>query len=374
MLRCLPGLLLLLTLAACSDGNDSGQQQRQRPAFPVEVETVAGRTVSYVVFASGEVQAFEEVLITSRVAGVIERINFREGDVVTTEDVLVEIEPERFRHTVDGAQAQHQRAEAELRDAEAGLRRREGSSGTGGNIFSPEEVEAWRTRVAVARANAREKAAALDQAQLDLRHATPRAPVAGIVETRDIRTGQYVQPGTVITRVLRRDPLLLRFPVSERDASQMTSGLEARFTVRGGEANHIATIIHVASAADPRSRMVDVVAEIKGEHAKGLTPGAFARVRVQVAERENAPTVPETAIRPSERGFLVFVIEDGVAHMRVIELGMRTPDGRVEVMSGLDPGETLVIRGGEALRDGVGVRIANMPEDGPSMPSIETQG
>jgi membrane fusion protein, multidrug efflux system len=369
MRHLLPAALLLLLLSACSDGNQ-GNQQRQRPAFPVEVETIEGRHVEYVIDATGGIEAFEEVLVTARVSGVVERVHFREGDRVDTEMTLVEIEPSRFQNALEAAKAQNARAVAELADVEAGLRRREGS---GGNIFSPEEVEAWRTRVAVASANAREKAADLEQARLDLRHATPKSPIEGTVESRNVSTGQYVQAGTTITRLLRRDPMMLRFSIPERDARQVQPGQEVRFSVHDLDARRRASIVHVASSADRRTRMVDVLAEITGDDAADLTPGAYARrVQVRVGERDNAPTIPETAIRPSERGFLVYVIEDGTAHQRVVELGLRTPDRRVEVRTGLEPGEVLVIRGSEALRDGVPVRITNEAEDGPSMPDVRS--
>ena len=69
------------------------------------------------------------------------------------------------------------------------------------------------------------------------------------------------------------------------------------------------------------------------------------------------PVIPQTAIRPSEKGFLAYVIENDVARERVVQLGMRTADGRVEVKSGVKEGEALVVRGGEALREGASVRV-----------------
>jgi multidrug efflux pump subunit AcrA (membrane-fusion protein) len=87
-----------------------------------------------------------------------------------------------------------------------------------------------------------------------------------------------------------------------------------------------------------------------------LRPGAFAEVTVPVGESSGAPVIPQTAVRPSEKGFLAFVVENGAAVERVLELGLRTADGRVEVKSGVKPGESLVVRGAEALRDGVPVR------------------
>jgi multidrug efflux pump subunit AcrA (membrane-fusion protein) len=74
--------------------------------------------------------------------------------------------------------------------------------------------------------------------------------------------------------------------------------------------------------------------------------------------------IPQTAIRPTDRGFLAFVVEDEVARERVLELGLRTADGRVEVRSGLAAGESLVVRGAEALRDGAKVAIEEVAVEG----------
>jgi multidrug efflux pump subunit AcrA (membrane-fusion protein) len=77
-----------------------------------------------------------------------------------------------------------------------------------------------------------------------------------------------------------------------------------------------------------------------------------------VSTRADAPVIPQLAIRPSERGFLVFVVDGDVAKERVVELGLRTTDGLVEVKRGVEVGEPLVVRGAEALKDGAKVRRA----------------
>jgi multidrug efflux system membrane fusion protein len=76
-----------------------------------------------------------------------------------------------------------------------------------------------------------------------------------------------------------------------------------------------------------------------------------------VGTARRAPVIPQTAVRPSERGFLAYVVEDGTARERVLQLGLRTAGGDVEVRSGLAAGERVVVRGAEALRDGVKVRV-----------------
>jgi multidrug efflux pump subunit AcrA (membrane-fusion protein) len=104
--------------------------------------------------------------------------------------------------------------------------------------------------------------------------------------------------------------------------------------------------------------MVDMTARVEDPAMAKLLPGTFAEVLVPVGSAPNTPVIPQTAVRPSERGFLAFVVDGEVAHERVLELGLRTSDGFVEVRGGLQPGETLVIRGGEALREGAKVAVS----------------
>jgi multidrug efflux system membrane fusion protein len=108
--------------------------------------------------------------------------------------------------------------------------------------------------------------------------------------------------------------------------------------------------------------MVPVVAEVApAEDDAALRPGAFAEVTVPIGATAEVPVVPEIAIRPSEAGFIAFVVQDGLARQRTLTLGLRTADRKVEVRAGLVAGELLVVRGAEALRDGAAVRIAEGP-------------
>ncbi len=344
------------------DRNDRSTEQSQREPvrFPVEVQPVEERVVEYAISAVGSVEAFEQVVVTSRVAGVIEKTRFQEGDFVTPETVLVEIEPERFELAVRSARAALGRAEAALAEARSGLERRERLNQTDPDLVRAEEVDSWRARVAVAEADVAERRAGLELAELNARDARVRPPVSGIVQSRNLETGRYVQPGTVVATLVQRDPLLLRFRVPERNAIDLRVGQPVRFRVRGDSTTfHEGRIQLVSAAADPRDRMVNVTARIVSSADPSLRPGAFVEVEAPVGGRPAAPVVPQTAIRPSERGFLVYVVEDGVARERVLELGLRTTEGQVEVRSGLKPGDLLVVRGAEALRDGAAVRLVS---------------
>jgi multidrug efflux system membrane fusion protein len=339
---------------------------RTKITFPVEVASVRLQSLVYSVAAVGSIEAFEKVQVTARVSGVVDRVLFSEGNFAKVDQVLVEIETERYRLAVEAAQAAHEKAEAALADAEAGLKRREAAIKQTPGLIPGEEVETWRTKVQLARSDVGQAKAALNQANLNLHDAYVRAPFSGIIQTRTVQTGMYVQTGMVLATLVRRDPLLLRFKVPERDAAQMHPGLTANFKVRDNERDFNSKIVHVAASADEVTRMVEITAEINDSNDGALRPGAFAEIIVPVSSSRSVPVIPQTAVRPSERGFIAFIVENDIAQERILTLGMRTAEGQVEVLSGLSVGEMLVIRGGEALRNGAPVKVSEAPEKGPT--------
>ncbi len=369
----LAGLLVVLavgafwreskTPSAASNGPGRSPGGGRSVAFPVKVEPVSTRTVEYAISAVGSVEAFEIVQVTARVPGAVEKIVFREGDNVKKGQTLVEIEPERYRLATEEAKASLEKAKASLAEAEAGRDRRQGANDKTPGLIPGEEISAWNTRVATAQAEVGAAQAALELAQRNARDARAQAPFAGTIQSRNVQTGQYVEPGALLTTLVRRDPLLVRCQIPEADASRVAPGMVARFMVRNDKTEHHARIVAVAGSADLTSRMVPVTAEVTDGGAE-LRPGAFAEITIPVGSKTEATVAPETAIRPSERGFLAYVVRNGVAEERVLSLGLRTPDGMVEVRNGLAPNDSLVVRGAEALRNGAAVRIVS---DGESM-------
>jgi len=357
--------LLMFGPVACARKQDSaaaasskGGAVRMPMQFPVETLSVQERAVVYTLNAVGSVEAFEKVQATARVAGVVEKVQFTEGSRVGIGQVLVEIEPQRYSLAVAAAQAAYNKAAASKSDAEAGLNRRESVDKQNPGLIPGEEVEAWRTKTLVAKAEMAQAESTLNQAKLNLHDAYVRAPVPGVVQTRTVQTGQYVQPGSVLATLVRRDPLLLRFQATEQDAPRLQPGMKAYFKVRDRSQSFQAKIIHVAASADDGTRMVAVTAQVDDPARDTLRSGTFAEVTVPVGNARPLPVVPQTAIRPSEKGFLAFVVLDGKAVERILTPGMRTVDGYIEVLAGLQAGDILVVRGAEALSDGVAVRVA----------------
>jgi multidrug efflux system membrane fusion protein len=355
-------MIVLAAGAACGDDKGGGKPgQRKAVQFPVEVQAVEARAVEYTIKSLGTIDVYERVQVTARVAGVVDAVKFNEGDVVKDNQVLVAIDAARFSLAERQARAAVERAKIAVTDAEAGLARRTTADTSNPGLIPGEELETWKNKLAGAKADLNERNVARDRAALDRRDAYVRAPIAGEIESRQVVTGAYVQPGTVLATMVRRDPLRLRFDVAEGEAAPLTKGAPTRFTIDGDAHEFQAKIVHVAAAADPTSRMVRVIAEIDDPERARLRAGGFAQVIVPIGGKGTAPVVPESAIRPSERGFLAYVVEGEVAKERILELGMRTADGLVEVKKGLVPGEKLVIRGAEALRDGAPIRMGSPP-------------
>ncbi len=293
--------------------------------FPVEVQSVAVRRVEYVVAAVGTIEPFEVVQITARVAGALDSVKFREGDLVSEGALLAQIDSERYHLAVDSARAAVSKAEAAKLDAEEGLTRRDELNKTSEGLVRGEELATFRTKVKTAEADLAAAEANLQIAQLNDRGANVRALFSGVIaQTRAVVTGQQVQPGTVLATLVRRDPLMLKFAVPEQEAARLRPGIKATLKVRSTELQHTATLTHVSEVAENVGRTVAISAKID-PGASGLRAGGFAEVTIPVQAKENAVVIPATAIRPSERGFLAFVIEknaeQNIARERILLLG-----------------------------------------------------
>src|SRR5262249_2697297 len=155
---------------------------------------VEAKSVAYLVTAPGTIEAFERVQVTARVAGAVDRVAFSEGQEVKKGDTLVVIDSERYRVAVNSAKAALDKADASVKDAEAQVSRREGAISKNPGLIPGEELESFRTKSLTAKADREVVAQALRTAELNLRDSSVRAPMEGVIQTRTIETGQYVQP------------------------------------------------------------------------------------------------------------------------------------------------------------------------------------
>jgi multidrug efflux system membrane fusion protein len=373
-LTILPVALASVVLAGCSGSKaeqPGGSGRPQRPTLKVRVAPVAVRDVVYEIKALGSLEAQDMVQVTAQVEGVASEVNFHEGDRVTPRTVLLRIDPARYRLEAERARAALGQAEAERVRAEADLQRREALANS--QLLSAEELTRSQSDSARLTAAVEVARAQAGIAQQNLQRSEVRAPIAGVINTRSIDTGAFVRTGTVLGTIVDTSRIRLRFKVSETESLAARDGGEVAFRVAAlGPREFAARIYHVSRIADTATRQVEVLAWVKD--ASDLKPGFFAEVILSGERRANADVIPARAVQASEQGFVTYAVQDGLARLRPIQLGLRTGTGIVEILSGLKPGEIVVTEGSDRLADGVPVEpvVGEPRQAGGALPPAAT--
>ena len=357
--RSLLVLAAALLLVACGKPAAEPKAKRGDFVFPVETAVVAAQPLAQAIHGSGAIEAHETVLVSARVAGVLDRLLVAEGDVVVPGATIAEIDADRYRLALSQAESQVSRAVAAQEDAQQGVERREQLAKDG--RVAIEVLDQSRIKLRQSQADLDEAKVAVEKARLDLRDATVTAPIGGTIQTRDARTGSYLQIGAPLVTLVQREPLQVRFYVSLANASRLATGLPVSVITRGNPDPVQGTIVLVGAVADPGTRQVVVLARLT-DPGRVVWPGAYAEVAVALPQRQ-AIVIPGLALRTTDRGVLAFVVVDGKAVERVVTLGMHVPRGAVEITSGLNIGEQVVVRAADGLSDGKAVRVAGAGGD-----------
>jgi membrane fusion protein, multidrug efflux system len=303
-------------------------------AAPVRVERLA-----FELEALGTAFANESVDVTAKVANQVTAVRFQEGQQVRRGDVLVEL---------DGAQARADLAVAEAALAESRSQYQRSRELYTTKVLSDSQIEQIE---ATFKANEARVAAARSR----LGDTVVKAPFAGRVGLRRISVGSLISPGTVITTLDDTSSIKLDFTVPETFVSAVQTGLRiAARSVSYPEESFEGTVSSIDTRVDPATRSVTVRALLP--NPKGLLkPGMFLTVRLSRGAVD-ALMVPEEALVPEQGNTFVFVVEDGVAEKRRVQIGQRRV-GDVQVVEGLAAGEIVVTEGTQKLRDGAAVSL-----------------
>lgn len=349
-------VFLALLPQACTKSDEAAPTRPAAPKFAVQVEEASVQDVVYKIESVGTLEAEEDVRIPARVDGAVSRVHFNEGDRVTPEKVLVEIDPARYGLEVDRARANLEKARAEVEDARQALEQRQSLREKNPGWVTQEELRKLQTAMDRAQAEVSGAEVELNLALKKQSDARVRSPFSGVINGKSVSTGEYVKAETVVATIARIENLKLRFHVPEVDAARIQQGQSVDFVVRAiPEKTFSGKIFFISTVADPETRMVEVKAHVANSDLQ-LRPGYFASVSLKTSVHRNAILVPEEAVIPTETGFVSYIVQDGVAMRRPIDIGQRT-EGRVEILKGLKQGELVVIRGGHSLTDGMAVEM-----------------
>lgn len=351
--------LALLALAACSKA-DSGQKPGGPPSRKprVAVATVEEQDVAYVVEASGSIEAREEVSIPARVAGILDRVNFKQGDTVTPDTVLAQIDLERYELALRRAEADQKRADEQKKLAETLYTNREKLQAEGRKQnkewVTEEQMATWKADLEKAKADLSRADADLELARKNRRDAEVKPPIAGIVHEKLVSQGSYVKTETILATMMDMSEVHVRFSVPELEAARLRKDQPVKFRLRTTPPDEWlpATLFHVGQKVDEKTRAVECTAKVDQPTAD-LRAGMFASVKIEY-DRKRSVHIPERAVLPTERGLLVYVLDGTKVKAVEVQLGLRVQGG-VQVLSGLKPGDRIVVDGATSLRDGIEV-------------------
>jgi membrane fusion protein (multidrug efflux system) len=308
------------------------------PPMPVDVDTARQGDVVDAVRATGRIEAVQAVELRSDEQGRVLELLFREGQRVAKGRPLVRIDDALLR-------AQAVRAEAERDLARQQLERVRRLRAD--NAASPADLE----RV---EAGARSAEAALAVLQLQIERTVVRAPFAGSVGQRFVSTGDYVTPATPLLTLQTTNPQRAVIEVPERYAAELRRGQEVEFTVAAYPGRTFrAQVEFVDPVVQSEGRTILVKARAPNPD-EVLKTGMFIEARLAVTTRTGAIVVPEDAVQPLRTANVIWAVVDGKASRRVVQLGTRS-EGVVEVVSGIEPGEQVVVGGLERMAEGMAV-------------------
>ena len=346
-----------LFFAGGAQAGAAGGMAGGMPPMPVDVDTARRETVIDAVRATGRIEAVQAVELRPDEPGRITELLFREGQAVAAGTPLIKIDDAMLKAQAERAAADRDLARQQLERARR-LR--------ADNASSPAELER-------AEAAARSAEAQLALLQLQVERTTVKAPFSGVVGQRYVSVGDYVTPASRLLTLQTVNPQRAVLEVSERHAADLRRGQTVEFTVASqpgrvfrAEVEFIDPVVQTAG----RTILVKARAPNPGQLLK---PGMFIEARLATATRDSAIVVPEDAVQPLRTANVVWVVADGKASRRVVELGARAP-GKVEIQSGVEAGELVVVGGLERMGEGMALAPQARVKAGESPASPEASG
>jgi multidrug efflux system membrane fusion protein len=340
------------------------------PAIPVTVAIAEKKDVPVFVRSIGTVQAYNMAVIKTRVDGAIVAVSFQEGQDVKAGDRLFQIDPQPFQAILDQASANRAKNEAQLIGAQLDLDRYLKTSAQG---YEPLQLrDEQRARVDALKGMIAADEATMKAAQLNITYADIRAPFDGRTGTRLIDIGNLVQASqaTSLVSITQIKPIFVNFTVpqdvNDEVRRRQAANPLAVFAYNGKDGELArGTLSVIDNQIETSTGTLHLKATFENADEQ-LWPGQFVNVRLQLATRIDAITVPQRAVMQGPAGYFCYVVRaDGTAERRSIQLG-NVQDGIAVIDRGVAAGERVVIDGQFRLSDGARARVEDRPPPPPT--------
>jgi membrane fusion protein, multidrug efflux system len=316
-------------------------QKAAAPAIPVTIAPVARADFPVYLTGLGTVQGFNTVQVRTRVDGQIDKIAFKEGQLVNQGDLLVEIDPRPYQATLDQAKAKKAQDEANLANANLDLQRFTKL----GEFATRQQTDTQRSTVAQLTAQIAADDAAIFNAQTQLDYTQVKAPIPGIASLRQVDIGNIVNAATQtgIVSIAQIEPIAVIFTAPEDqlpyiNQAQAVAPLKViAITTDGKKPLAEGSLAVVNNQVDTSSGTIRLKAVFDNkDHA--LWPGQSVSTRLLVKTLKDATVVPDDAIQHSNDGLYAYTVnQDNKAELRKVKVSYSI-DGRSVVDEGLAPG------------------------------------
>ena len=346
-------LTSMAVLATILLGSNTASAQFGPPAVAVEQTRLEETSESVAVI--GRIVPRQSGPVAARIAGAVDAMLVDVGDAVKAGDVLAELVNDEFLLARDLRAAQVRTAEAQLANARLEQQRIEQLKNS--TAFQQSRYDEARYAVAEWLARVDQAKADLGQAEVDLRDSRITAPYDGVISVRQAQPGTYVRVGDPVVTLIDNTRLEIEADVPSRLLVNLDPG-ESVFVEHPSRGRVSATLRAVVPAEDTRTRTRTSRFTLDfSDVTHRLAVNQSITLGIPVGAKGQVVTVSKDAVVQSRGSTAVFVVEDGQAMIRPVELG--APVGnRFEVTTGLRPGEQVVVRGNETLRPGQQVRVS----------------
>lgn len=342
----LSALSALLLLAACKGqggaGADApGDTPAAQDAVPVEVAHAVRRTIAASYSNTAALEAREQASVTARASGVVTRVFVDVGQPVTAGQVLIQLDTDSARLSLLQAEAQMRKLENNHARAQQLVAQQ---------MLSARDADEIKFNLDNARAQ-------YDMAKLQLAYATIKAPISGVIATRNAQAkpGNLIQVGVDVVSIVDVSVLEATLNVPEREIATLKPGQAVDLVVDALPGQHFTgKVDRIAPVVDAGSGTFRVISRFDSQGQ--LQPGMFGRLGINYDQRADALVVPRNALLEDGGEPAVYVVRDGKAVRTNLVLGY-SEGGWVEVRDGLEAGDAVVIAGKAALREGSTVQV-----------------
>ena len=334
------GLLVLkYFLFPSQSGTNNGPKQNKVSPSIVSAYVIKTEKLENTIYASGTILANEEVELKPEIAGKIVQLLLNEGAQVTKGQLLVKINDADFQAELKKLQLEYELANTQLKRQQELLKI---------NGISQSDFDIAQNSVNTIKAD-------MELVQSQIAKTEIRAPFNGIIGLKNVSEGSYISVGTSIANVLQIDPVKIDFSVSEKYAAFIQKGVKVVFNIDGIKEDINGEVYAIEPKIDMNTRTIQVRAICPNKKTT-ILPGAFAKIQVLLKNIDDAIMIPSEAVIPELRGKKVYQIKNGKAKFVMIETGVRTSD-KVQVLTGLQVGDTIVTRGIMQLKPDALVKI-----------------